>query len=218
MTRRSAHDDHRMLGVPRDPEAGQDPGIGLEVRFPHSQNAEERSRLWLEGEAFAAVTGSAHVDPRVRKVGVVDEILLHALFRSFSEETMRFRFFQVIREMSHNTLTRYCNIDYNREIAIVAEVKEGKKKKIIGVARLILQPGRKRGEFAVAVGDEWQGLGLGSKLVDYIVEISRDMRLESICGDVMSRNLKMFRLCTKKGFKMEPMDEEITKATLDLKT
>jgi len=154
----------------------------------------------------------------LRPIKPEDETLLNELYQSFSEETMRFRFFQIIREMSHDTLTRYCNIDYNREIAIVAEVEEGKRGKIISVARLILQPGRKLGEFAVAVGDQWQGLGLGSKLVDYMVEIGKDMGLESICGDIMSRNLKMFRLCTKKGFKMEPLDEEVTRATLDLKT
>ena len=153
----------------------------------------------------------------LRPIKPEDETLLNELFQSFTEETMRFRFFQIIREMSHDTLTRYCNIDYNREIAIIAEVEDGKKRKIIGVARLILQPGRKLGEFAVVIGDQWQGLGLGSKLVDYIIDISKDMGLESICGDVMSRNLKMFRLCTKKGFKMKSMDEEVTKATLDLK-
>ncbi|NIO36888.1 GNAT family N-acetyltransferase, partial [Candidatus Bathyarchaeota archaeon] len=154
----------------------------------------------------------------LRPIKPEDEALLDELYQSFSQETMRFRFFQIIREMTHDTLTRYCNIDYNREIAIIAEAKEDEKKKIIGVARLILQPGRKLGEFAVVVGDPWQGLGLGSKLVDYIVEVGKDMGLESIYGDVMARNRKMLRLCTKKGFKMEPIDEEITKAKLDLKT
>ncbi len=153
----------------------------------------------------------------LRPIKPEDEAHLNDLFQSFSEETMRFRFFQIIREMSHETLTRYCNIDYNREIAIIAEIKEGRKKKIIGVARLILQPGMKFGEFAVAVGDEWQGFGLGSKLVDNIIEIGREMGLESICGDIMSGNQKMFNLCTKKGFNMTPVDDEITKATLDLK-
>jgi len=151
-----------------------------------------------------------------RPIKPEDEILLDELFKSYSEETMRFRFFQVIKEMSHETLTRYCNIDYNREIAIVAEMEE-EKKKIIGVVRLILQPGRKCGEFAVAVGDQWQGHGLGSKLVDYIIEISKDIGLENICGDVLSNNLKMIHLCQSKGFKMEPVDEEMTRASLDLK-
>ncbi len=152
----------------------------------------------------------------MRPIKPEDESLLDELFRSLSEETMRFRFFQIIKEMSHEILTRYCNIDYNREIAIVAEKEEGRRRRIIGVGRLILQPDRKHGEFAVVVGDQWQGFGLGSKLVDYIIEIGRDMKLESICGDVMSSNLKMFRLCTKRGFRMEPVDEEISKAILDL--
>lgn len=152
----------------------------------------------------------------LRPIRPEDEPLLYNLFTSFSEETMRFRFFQVIKEMSHDTLTRYCNIDYNREIAIVAEKGKNEERRIIGAARVIVHPDRKRGEFAVAVGDEWQGQGLGSKLVDIAIEIGKDLSLESIYGDVLSNNLKMFQLCTKKGFKMEPIDEETAKATLSL--
>ncbi|MCW4052017.1 MAG: GNAT family N-acetyltransferase, partial [Candidatus Bathyarchaeota archaeon] len=152
----------------------------------------------------------------LRPIKPEDENRLHELFKSFSEETMRFRFFQVIREMSHETLTRYCNIDYNREIAIVGEAETDNEKRILGVARLIVQPGRKHGEFAVAVGDQWQGFGLGSKLVDRVIEIGRDLGLDSIYGDILSQNLKMFQLCEKKGFRIEPVDEETTKATLDL--
>ncbi len=152
----------------------------------------------------------------LRPIKPEDEALLCELFQSFSEETMRFRFFQVIKDVTHEMLTRYCNIDYDREVAVVAEVVEGEKRRIIGVARLILQPDGKRGEFAVVVGDRWQGLGLGSRLMDCVIEVGRDMGLESIGGDVMATNLKMFRLCTKKGFRMEPVDEEVTKATLDL--
>jgi len=151
----------------------------------------------------------------LRPVKPEDETLVYNLFRSLSEETMRFRFFQLIRDVPHETLTRYCNIDYDREIAIVAEEKKDKRR-IIGVARLILEPGRKRGEFAVVVGDQWHGLGLGSKLVDCIIEIGKGMGLETIGGDVLSKNLKMIRLCTKKSFKMEPVDEDTKKAILKL--
>ena len=151
----------------------------------------------------------------LRPIKPEDEPLLYELYRSLSEETMRFRFFQVIKDITHETLTRYCNIDYNREIAIVVEVEE-EKRRIIGAARLILEPGRMRGEFAVVVGDQWQGLGLGSKLVDRIVEIGKDMRLKTIGGDVLSKNFKIIRLCTKKGFKTEPIDEDTTRVTLEI--
>ncbi|UCB61186.1 MAG: GNAT family N-acetyltransferase, partial [Candidatus Bathyarchaeota archaeon] len=153
----------------------------------------------------------------LRPIKPEDELLLDELFQSFSEETMRFRFFQVIKEMPHETLTRYCNIDYDREIAIVAEVAEDNDRKISGVARLILQPGRKHGEFAVVVGDQWQGLGLGSKLVELVIALGREMGLDTIYGDVLSNNHKMLHLCASRDFKMDVIDDEMTKATLDLK-
>jgi acetyltransferase len=150
-----------------------------------------------------------------RPIKPEDESLLGELFKSLSEETMRFRFFQIIKDMSHETLTRYCNLDYDREIAIVAETQESRNR-IIGVGRVILEPGKDCGEFAVVVGDPWQGRGLGSKLVDYVIEIGKDLGLKIMYGYVSSNNSKMIGLCTRKGFELRPLDEDITKATLRL--
>ena len=151
----------------------------------------------------------------LRPIKPEDEAMFNELFKSLSEETMRFRFFEIIKEMSHETLTRYCNLDYDREIAIVAELQKDERK-IIGVARLISEPDGRCGEFAVVVGDKWQGLGLGSKLINYIIEIGKDMGLKEVFGYVISNNYKMINLCTKIGFRMERFDEEMTKARLDL--
>ena len=151
----------------------------------------------------------------LRPIRPEDENLVYDLFQSLSEETMRFRFFQVIKDLSHQILTRYCNIDYDREIAIVAQEEEDERR-IIGISRLIMEPGRRRGEFAVVVGDQWQGFGLGSRLIDHILEVGRDMGLETISGDVLSANLKMIDLCTRKGFKMELVDEDTLKAVMKL--
>jgi acetyltransferase len=151
----------------------------------------------------------------LRPIKPEDEAVLDEFFKSLSEETMRFRFFQIIRDVPHETLTRYCNLDYDREVAIVAEIQK-EKRKIIGAGRIILKPGEKCGEFAVVVGDQWQGLGLGSKLIDCIIDISKDMGLKTIMGYVVSNNSKMINMCTKKGFKFEPFDEELMEATLDL--
>ncbi len=152
----------------------------------------------------------------IRPIRPEDEHLIDQLFQSFSEATMRFRFFQLVKEMSHDTLTRYCNIDYDREIAMIAEFTRGRRK-IIGVSRLILQPDGRHGEFAVAVGDKWQGLGLGSKLVDTIIQIGKGIGLESIGGDVLTKNLKMIQLCRRRGFRIQQLDEELVKASLDLR-
>ena len=117
--------------------------------------------------------------------------------------------------MSHERLTRCCNLDYDREIAVVAELGD-ENKPIVGAVRLIVDPNGKSGEFAVLVSDQLQGLGLGSKLMDLLIEIGKDMRVNRIYGYVSSNNFKMLQLCKKKGFKVETFDEETTKTSLIL--
>ena len=105
-------------------------------------------------------------------------------------------------------------MDYDRQIAIVAELQQNGH--IIGAGRVIAEPDGKSGEFAVLVCDPWQGLGLGSLLMDNIISIAKNMRLERIFAYVLPNNYKMKRLSEKKGFKMEKLDEETVKASLNL--
>jgi acetyltransferase len=151
----------------------------------------------------------------LRPIKPEDETLFEEMFKSFSEETMRFRFFQIIKDVTHEALTRYCNIDYDREMAIVAETLQDKRR-IIGAVRLITEPGRNYGEFALVVGDRWQGHGLGSKLLDYIIEIGREAKLDEIYGFVSSENVKMMNMCTRKGFVAQPAEEGVSKIVLKL--
>ncbi|MGA3288868.1 MAG: GNAT family N-acetyltransferase [Candidatus Bathyarchaeia archaeon] len=140
-----------------------------------------------------------------RPVKPEDEPCFNELFKSLSEDSVRFRFFEIIKEMSHDTLSRYCNLDYDREIAIVAELQNDRR--MIGAVRLILDSERKNGEFAIMVSDSWHGLGLGSKLMDYIIDIAKDLKLETIYSYVTRANIKMTSLCCKKGFETKPVDE-----------
>jgi len=151
----------------------------------------------------------------LRPIKAEDEGRFNELIKSLSAESMRFRFFEVFKEMTHETLTRYCNLDYDRQIAIVAELQQSNGQ-IIGAGRVIAEPDGKSGEFAVLVCDPWQGFGLGSLLMDHIISVAKDMRLERIFAHVLSNNYKMIRLSEKKGFKMEMLDEETVKASLNL--
>ena len=151
----------------------------------------------------------------LRPIKPEDEARYNEFLMSLSEETMRFRFFQILKEVSHEALTRYCNLDYDREIAIVAELQDDNRK-IIGAGRVIVEPDGKSGEFAVLVGDQWQGLGLGLRLMDYIVTVGKDMRLKRIFGYVLANNHKMLRMCEKKGFGLEPLDEDTVELSLVL--
>ncbi|MGF3554069.1 MAG: acetate--CoA ligase alpha subunit [Thermoplasmatota archaeon] len=139
----------------------------------------------------------------LRPIKPEDEMLWLEMFKSFSEETVKFRFFRIIKETPHELRTRYCNIDYDREIGIVAEIEENSKKRFLGVSRLIFDPGStERAEFALVVTDEWHRLGLGSEFVDYTIYIAKDKGLKVIHGVVLKENIPMISLCREKNFKI----------------
>jgi acetyltransferase len=146
----------------------------------------------------------------LRPIKPEDEPEELAFVRGLSTETSRFRFFQIIKDLPHEALVRFCNIDYDREMAIIAETRDGDRTIEIGVSRLIIDPGKKRGEFAVVVADKYQGKGLGTKLVDMLIEFAREKAIETIYGTVMSENIKMIQLCEKLGFTTRREHENVT--------
>ena len=85
----------------------------------------------------------------------------------FPDRTEYFRFFGRIGKVTHDMLTRYTQIDYDREIALVAKVKDGDKNAIAGVVRLVSDSNNDAAEFAILVADQWQGQGLGNKFHGY---------------------------------------------------
>ena len=102
---------------------------------------------------------------------------------SLSEETVRFRYFATLRledRVAHERLTQMCFNDYDREIAMVAtrEAPETKEEEILGVARLIKVHGINEAEFAVLIGDQWQGHGLGTHFLKLLLEIGRKEGVE----------------------------------------
>jgi len=140
---------------------------------------------------------------KLRPIKPEDEPLMLELFKTFSPETIKFRFFLPLREITHEDLVRYCNVDYKNEIAIVAEIKEDNdnKKRLIGVARLIRDKDKKnRAEFAVVVGDPWQGKHLGLRLTRYIIEIAKDMGISELYSKVLKDNVRSLSLSKKLGF------------------
>jgi acetyltransferase len=153
----------------------------------------------------------------LRPIKPEDEPLWLEMFQNFSEESIRYRFFHLIKDTPHEMRVRYCNIDYDREMAIVAELTEDGKRKILGVVRVPIEPDKKTGEIAVIVADPWQGLGLGSKMVDYMIEICKGKNLETIYSFMLRDNYRIINLMKKMGFAIEYLDDGTLKGTLNLK-
>jgi acetyltransferase len=102
-------------------------------------------------------------------------------------------------------------------MAIVAELKEGTRRRIIGIGRLIIEPDFRSGEYAVLVHDDYQGKGLGYKLVDLIIGIAQDKGLEEIYGTVLTENERMLNMARKLGFQYKMLPDGITEVKLALK-
>ena len=153
----------------------------------------------------------------LRPIKPEDEPLLLEMFNNLSEETKRYRFFQTIGDIPHEVIVRYCNVDYNKEIAIIAELAEEGLRKIIGVARLITEAYGKKGEVSLIIADPWQRLGLGSKLLNNIIEICRDRNLETIYAKTRSDNHRAIELMKKNKFTLEKLKDDTVKGFLNLR-
>ena len=152
----------------------------------------------------------------LRPIKPEDEPMWLEMFQSFSEESIRYRFFQMLKDTPHEVRVRYCNIDYDREIAIVAESSEDHKR-ILGVGRLSIEPDGKTGELAFIIGDKWQGQGLGTKMVDFVLEIAKEMRVETVYAIMLPDNRRALNLTKKMGFKLDYLSDGTVKGTLDLR-
>jgi acetyltransferase len=153
----------------------------------------------------------------LRPIKPEDEPLEFELFDSFSDKTWRQRFFGPRTEVTHKEMTRYTNIDYRREMAIIGLLEENDDRKMIGVGRLIIGPNNDTGEYAVVVGDPWQRLGLGEKLTDSIIGVAEDKNLESIYATILKNNKPMLELVRKMGFQEEERNSDTVKMVLRLR-
>jgi acetyltransferase len=153
----------------------------------------------------------------LRPIKPEDEPMWLEMFQSLSEESIRYRFFQMLKDTPHEVRVRYCNVDYDREIALVAEMVENGKRKILGVSRLSIESDEKSGEMAFLVSDYWQGLGLGTKMVDYTLDIAKEKGIESVNAIILQDNYRALSLTKKMGFGIEYLTDGTVKATLNLK-
>jgi acetyltransferase len=158
----------------------------------------------------------------IRPIRPEDEPALVRFHETLSERSVWLRYFHAIkldRRVAHDRLTRICFIDYDREMALVAEAHDPEtgERAIVGVGRLTKLHGVKESEFALLVTDRFQGRGLGTELLRRLVQVGRDEAIERIGADILMENREMQLVCKQLGFGLtqEPGDDTV-KATLEL--
>jgi acetyltransferase len=143
----------------------------------------------------------------LRPIMPEDEPLWHELLAASSPTSIRARFRALVDTSTHQMAARYCFIDYDREMAIVAELAEGDRTRIAGVGRLVADPDLRGAEFAILVGDPWQGRGLSKLLIDRCLEIARAWGVGQVWAETDRENRRMLSVFASRGFELH------TKAT-----
>ncbi|HTP84652.1 MAG TPA: GNAT family N-acetyltransferase, partial [Alphaproteobacteria bacterium] len=153
----------------------------------------------------------------IRPIRPEDASALVRLFNRLSREDVRMRFFAPIHELSPRQLLRFTQIDYDREMALVLEIPDGKTgAEIVSVVRLSADPDNRQAEFAALVRSDMQGKGVGRLMMARLIEYARRRGLGEMFGDVLEDNRRMRTLCQSLGFEVTAQGPGVVRATLKL--
>lgn len=136
----------------------------------------------------------------LRPISIADERLLKDFFYSLSSDSRYHRFVSARRDMLHDRLQKIVVIDYTKEMAILAVVEQDGAEIIAGMGQYYIDEHQHTAEVAFVVRDEFQGRGIGSELLDYLVFIGRKSGLLGFSAVVLSDNRKMLQMFERAGF------------------
>ncbi len=143
----------------------------------------------------------------LRPIRPEDEPLMVKFHESLSEQSVYRRYFHALglsQRVAHERLTRICFIDYDREMALVAERRDGSAGgcDILGVGRLSKLHGKNEAEVALLVADPFQHQGLGAELLRRLVQVARSEKLGRIRAEILVENYSMQHICERLGFSL----------------
>jgi acetyltransferase len=136
----------------------------------------------------------------LRPIRPEDAPLLEELFNTLSPQSVYYRFFTPLKALSHSMLARFTQIDYDREIALIALSESEAPERMLGAARVHRIPGENRAELSVVIGDPWQGKGIGAALLTRCLALAKEQGIEEIWGSVLPGNTRMLALGRRLGF------------------
>ncbi|WP_175211618.1 GNAT family N-acetyltransferase [Achromobacter mucicolens] len=153
----------------------------------------------------------------LRPIRPEDGEALQEFIRGLSERSRYMRFVSMMRELTPRMVSRYTQVDYHRELALVAATQvpnpanRGHPREVlVGFAHYLRNPDGRGAEYALVIGDDWQRRGLGRQLMTALIDAAREQGLEYIDGLVLSTNRPMLALMTSLGFTNDPDPEDPT--------
>jgi GNAT superfamily N-acetyltransferase len=143
----------------------------------------------------------------VRPIKPTDDDLWLGFIYSLSADTLYHRFFRPVKRMSRRDAQHFV-LDYRDRMALVAVLRQGEREQLIAVARYEREPATNPAECAFAVQDQWQGHGLGTFLLQYLIRIAMMNGIEGFTALVMADNRRMLGLFQRTGYLIRSKYEE----------
>jgi len=156
----------------------------------------------------------------IRPIKPEDAPLFAELFQKLSSESIYFRFFSPLKRISPEMLARFTQIDYGRDMALVAMAETPQGEEMLGAARLIRESAlNNRAEFSIMVADALHGQGIGAALLGKLIAAARTLEIQTVVGYVLADNTYMLRLGRKTGFRQRHNHEMgAIELTIDIPT
>jgi acetyltransferase len=154
------------------------------------------------GDQETHIRTAMGVDIFIRPIRPEDAGPLNDLFESLSPRSIYLRFFTPLKRLPRHMLARFTQIDYDREIGLVAVPGADPDSEMLGVARVIRERTPQKAEFSVVVQDAWQGKGIGAALLKQCLKIARSRGVIEVWGTVLAENTQMLALGRSLGFKL----------------
>ena len=157
----------------------------------------------------------------IRPIRPEDEPLMIDFHSRLSDRSVYLRYFQPLKltqRTTHERLTRICFIDYDREMALVTELKHPDGScEVLAVGRLSKLHGTEEAEIAVLVRDEFQHRGLGTEIVSRLLQIARDEKLKYVASTMLGVNREMRAICKRLDFQLSvDMEDDLVNARATL--
>jgi acetyltransferase len=144
----------------------------------------------------------------IRPIRPEDAELDQRFIRGLSKESRYFRFMQAMQELPETLLASLTQIDYGREMALIAVTQDKGQEAALAVARYVINPDGSSCNFALAVADSIAGKGLGGKLMVSLMAAAREQGLKEIEGNVLNNNHRMLKFMSDLGFAIQPDKED----------
>lgn len=145
---------------------------------------------------------------KIRPIRPEDASLEQNFIRELSPRSKYFRFMQGMNELTQQMLVRFTQLDYNRELALIAVLENNNEETELGVARYVTNPDGESCEFALVVADKWQHKGIGSHLMDALIEAAKQRGFKIMDGEILSNNHNMLKLTEHLGFSIKQSSED----------